>query len=66
MLIWIQKVIFCYIPATVRTQVRYLESVLIRRDNYEPRTKLVSLFKRVWEYSGKKIKKKAYMWFITD
>jgi hypothetical protein len=58
MLIWIHKVIFCYILAMVRTQVRYLESVLIRRDNYEPRTKLVSFLKGCGNTQVRKKKKK--------
>jgi len=48
----------CYIPATVRIQVRSLESIFIKRSSYESRTKLVLPFKKIREYSGKKKKKK--------
>jgi hypothetical protein len=54
----------CYIPATVRIKIQSLESIFIEKSSYEPRTKLVLSFKKMWEYSDKK--EEAYMWFITD
>ena len=51
----------CYIPATVRIQVRSLESIFIKRSSYESRTKLVLPFKKIREYSGKKKKKDLHV-----
>jgi hypothetical protein len=48
----------CYIPARVRTQVQSLENALVGRGNHEPRTGLVSPFKKVWGYP-RSAKKKA-------
>ena len=41
----------------MRIQVWFSGSALVGRDSYEPRTRLISLFKRVWGYPGKNKKK---------
>lgn len=45
---------YCYVSATIKTQVWFFKNVFIKTDSYKLWMKLVLPFKKVWGYSSKK------------